>query len=473
MLQRKLLSAGIALALTSPAHAGESAELAKLRKEIEAMRASYETRIQALEKRLEKAEAQSAAAVVVAPAPLTTRPVPEPPSVAEAAPPAAAPVAAAPQSSDAAFNPAISLILAGNYSFLKQDPAGYAITGFPLPQGVEAGPGERGFNLGESELGLSANIDHRFRGAINIALHGDNSVSVEEAYVQTLGLDHGLGLKFGRFLSGIGYLNEQHAHTWDFVDAPLAYQAFVGGQFGDDGLQVRWLAPTDTYLEFGAEAGRGANYPGGDSGGNGAGAWSAYGHVGGDVGESHSWRAGLSYQHARANAQAWDATDLAGNSVTNAFSGKTQLWIADFVWKWAPMGNATVRNFKLQGEYLHRTQSGDLAYDTAATNSVDAYRNSQSGFYLQGIYQFMPGWRIGLRGEQLQHGTAEYGINSASLAASDYNPTRGSLMLDYSPSEFSRLRLQFTRDRSREGLADNQAFLQYQMSLGAHGAHLY
>ena len=46
-------------------------------------------------------------------------------------------------------------------------------------------------------------------------------------------------------------------------------------------------------------------------------------------------------------------------------------------------------------------------------------------------------------------------------------------MFDSSPSEFSRVRLQFAQDRSRQGLADNQILLQYQMSLGAHGAHSY
>ena len=44
-------------------------------------------------------------------------------------------------------------------------------------------------------------------------------------------------------------------------------------------------------------------------------------------------------------------------------------------------------------------------------------------------------------------------------------------MFDYSPSEFSRFRLQFARDRARPGATDNQIFLQYIMSLGAHGAH--
>jgi hypothetical protein len=46
-------------------------------------------------------------------------------------------------------------------------------------------------------------------------------------------------------------------------------------------------------------------------------------------------------------------------------------------------------------------------------------------------------------------------------------------MLDWSPSEFSRLRLQFARDTAMAGITDNQVTLQYIMSLGAHGAHKF
>ena len=35
----------------------------------------------------------------------------------------------------------------------------------------------------------------------------------------------------------------------------------------------------------------------------------------------------------------------------------------------------------------------------------------------------------------------------------------------------SRLRLQLAQDNSREGLSDNLLFMQYVMSLGAHGGH--
>ena len=39
--------------------------------------------------------------------------------------------------------------------------------------------------------------------------------------------------------------------------------------------------------------------------------------------------------------------------------------------------------------------------------------------------------------------------------------------------KFSRLRLQFARDQSSPDATDNQLWLQYIVSLGAHGAHRY
>jgi len=156
--------------------------------------------------------------------------------------------------------------------------------------------------------------------------------------------------------------------------------------------------------------------------------------------------------------------------VSNSFTGNSQLWIADFVWKWAPNGNAHDTSLKLQGEYIHRKESGDLTYNDSTTGRYSA---SQDGWYLQTVYKFLPYWRTGLRYDQLDSGSVDYGINTASLDANSYNPRRISWMLDYSPSEFSRLRLQLARDESRQNDPDNQLFIQYQMSLGAHGAHQY
>lgn len=471
MFDRKVpltLALAALLAQPLPAFSAPNNDLQLLRQQIEQLKQDYETRIQRLETRLQQTEAAASAARSTAnqasvQAKQATATANEVSATALAAPANAAPTSAS------AFNPQISLILSGTYSHLSQDPSDYGIGGFMT--GKDVGPGERSFSLGESELGIQANIDPWFYGGMNLAVTGDNEVSVEEAFIQTTALPHGLSLKAGRFFSGIGYLNEQHSHTWDFVDNPLVYQAFLGTQFNNDGAQLRWLLPTDTFIELGAEIGRGSNFPSSDNNNNGAAASALFAHVGGDVGVSSSWRAGLSYLHASPDDREAEQPNFAGDIVSNSFTGGSNLWIADFVWKWAPNGNATRTNLKLQSEYFHRRESGDLAYDSTNLDRVDRFSSTQSGWYAQGVYQFMPRWRTGLRFDQLDSGDVNYASNNAFIERPDYNPSKLSWMIDWNPSEFSRIRLQIARDKSRQDVVDDQFFVQYQMSLGAHGAH--
>ena len=369
-----------------------------------------------------------------------------------------------------AFNPAVSLILQGTAARSSLDPNTYRITGFAPPTG-EIGPARRGFSLGESELVITSNIDPYFRGQLVASLTPEDTVEVEEAFFQTLALGKGFTIKGGRFLSSIGYQNQIHQHAWDFQDAPLAYKAFLGGRLNDDGVQLRWIAPTDLFLELGTELGRGRTFPGTEPNKNGTGLWTAFAHVGGDIGTSTAWRTGLSYVRTSPQDRAVPDMDALG---TQSFTGRSNLWIADFILKWAPGGNPTVTNFKLQGEYFRRKESGDLNFNNV--NSGD-YSSRQSGWYLQGIYQFMPQWRVGYRYDQLSHGTVSnsLGLTAADspLLLTDYNPKRNTLMVDWSPSEFSRIRLQLASDKSRFGMTDNQVLLQYIYSLGAHGAHTF
>ena len=397
----------VALACSATgASAASDEDLREIRKQIEDLKANYETRIQALEQRLKEAEARASAPAPVAASPAAPSPGPGGGSLA-------------------AFNPAISAILSGQYANFSQDPEHFRLPGF-LTAG-DIGPGRRGFSLSESELTFSANVDHKFSGVLTFAISRENSVEVEEAYGLFTGAPAGITPKFGRFLSAQGYLNEQHAHAWDFVDAPLAYDAFFGGQYKTDGVQAKWIAPLEHYVEIGGELGSGESAPGIFRNKNGAGAGVVYARTGGDIGESHSWLAGASLLRTRAD----DRVSLA---------------IADFVWKYAPNGNSNVTNFKLQGEYLRRTEAGD----------------SRNGWYLQGVYQFMPMWRVGLRYDRLDHDAMETSATKRAAA-----------MIDWSPSEFSRLRLQLAQAKTALGTTDNELFLQYILSLGAHGAHKY
>jgi hypothetical protein len=456
MFKRTMMGAAMCAVFAVPgaASAADEKELAAIRAQIQEMKQSYEARLAALEQRLQDAQAATAQAQNSAE---------EAKVAAQSAAPAAAPVTPAAPASNA-FNPDISLVLGGTYARLSQDPTNYRIGGF-MPQGGEVGPGARSFNLGESEMTLAANIDPMFSGRLTFALDGEDHVGVEEAFVETRALSHGINARAGRFLSSVGYLNGQHAHTWDFVDAPLAYQVFFGGQYKTDGLQAKWLAPTDTFIEVGAETGSGRAVPGNDRNKNGSGASAVFAHIGNDIGNSGSWRAGLSYLRTGSAERGFEDEGVAG-----AFSGRSTMWIADAIYKWAPNGNSTRQNFKLQGEYMRRKESGTLA----AGGAVGAFDSTQSGWYLQGVYQFMPAWRMGLRYDRLQSGNPTIGLlDPVFPILGEYNPRRSSVMLDYSPSEFSRLRLQFARDQARPGVTDNQLYLQYIMSLGTHAAHAF
>jgi hypothetical protein len=442
--------------ISLPAQAATDADLAEIREQIRQLKESYEARIQALEQKLK--EAETAKSREVAPAPPT----------------AVAPAPASSASGIAAFNPAISAVLQGRYANLSQDPTKFAISGFA--PGGDIGPGRRGFSLSESELAISANVDHLFSGNVIVSLTPENTVSVEEAYGIYTAAPYGLVPKFGRFFSGLGYMNEQHQHAWDFVDAPLAYQAFLGGQYANDGVQVKWVAPTDQFLEFGAEIGNGDNFPGSTRNKNGAGSGVIYAHTGDDIGASHSWRAGLSYLQTRAQDRQYSQLDAAGNNAQVAFNGTSHVAIADFVWKYAPNGNTLQTNFKLQGEYFWRRESGDFTYDAGSSlglTNTSAYTARQSGWYLQGVYQFMPYWRVGARYDRLDPGHVDYGSNGTFLDASAFHPERTTLMVDYTPSEFSRVRLQWAQSKTVPGVTDNQLFLQYILTLGAHGAHKF
>jgi hypothetical protein len=300
-------------------------------------------------------------------------------------------------------------------------------------------------------------VDELFYGNLTMAVAPEGGIEVEEAFLQTTALSNGLTLKAGRFFSDIGYLNNQHAHVWDFVDSPLVYRAMLGNQYGDDGIQLRWLAPTDNFLEIGTEWYRGDHFPAGGAANSGRGTATIFAHVGGDVGDSNSWRLGLSHVRAEANArESGDTPDI--------FDGDSHLTIADFVWKWAPHGNGSVTNFKFQTEYMQRSEDGVF-------NGL-TYNADQSGWYSQAVYQFMPRWRIGVRYDRLQADNPGSAFAGSVLDTQGHTPQRTSLMLDFSNSEFSRLRLQYNHDESQPQ-TDNQLFLQYIMSVGAHGAHQY
>lgn len=364
-------------------------------------------------------------------------------------------------------NPAISAVLNGYYQTGER----------PLSETSE------GFGLGETELALSANIDDMFYGKVTgvIEMHdGETELNLEEAFIQTMAMPAGFSIRAGRFLSDIGYLNNQHLHTDAFTDRPIAYRAFLGGHYFDDGLRVNYVAPTDLYWTIGAEAFKGDSMRAADEHGErefeNVGVYTLYSKVGGDIGDNSSWQAGLSYLRNE-NGQAViddeehdhseegeDGHDHE-HSHSAAYTGKN-MYGADFVYKWAPNGNYKYQNLTVSGEYYRVTDFVPTDLHAEDVPSQDYHQ----GWYVSGVYQISPSWSTGLR----------YGeVDTQELHGDHYHGQKlkeSEMTLAWHSSHFSTVRLQYTHQNGTnfDGLEDDNIFtLQYIMSLGAHGAHQF
>lgn len=424
----------------------QASEIEDLRVAVDELRSDYEARISELERRLAVAEQNARQANIAAQQP--------------AAAPASARVAG-----NSAFNPAIGVILQGQAWNYSGSPDDEVVQGYPF--GGEAGPISEGLASGETELIFNANVDDKFTAWLTAALaleDGESVVEIEEAWVEATALPYGFGAKFGRFFSAIGYLNGKHSHTWDFADQPLPYQAFLGDQYLDDGVQLRWLAPTDLYVELGGEVFQGSRYPAAGGDNSGYGAYSVFANVGGDLGTDSSWLAGVSYLDA-------DAIDRPSGDEDDPllFNGDSSLTTAQFVWKWAPDGNWKQKNLVVQSELFWRQEDG--IYEVPG-NAPASYDTDQEGWYLQAVYQPFPRWRFGGRVDGLSGDDPGALFAGTPLADPDDDPRRYSLMVDWSNSEFSRLRLQLMKDETRPE-DDTQWGIQYIHSIGAHGAHSF
>ena len=376
----------------------------------------------------------------------------------------------------------IGVVLDGKFSLSSNNPNNFQLPGFQLG-GEHTGLLPNGFSLGGSEINFQGTVDDLFFANLTIEIETDFDhvdVDLEEAYIETLSLPAGFDVTAGRYFIDLGYVNTQHEHQWDFADAPLVNTAFLGTQYNDDGIRLRTILPTIHYFEVGGALLRGSNFPLTTSS-DLIGGYNLFARHGGDIGESHSYRIGASYLHGNPEQRsapvifsdhAHSHDDHHDNGDFSSFTGNSDLIGLDFVYKWAPNGNPYYRNFIFQTEFFFRHESGDLALRDDHEQSTN-YRGHQQGWYAQAVYQFKPRWRTGLRYDWLSSHNRANDLNvldEAGLFANGKRPQRISTMVDYSRSEFSRLRLQLNQGFDMPK-TNTQVILQYIVSFGAHGAH--
>jgi len=135
------------------------------------------------------------------------------------------------------------------------------------------------------------------------------------------------------------------------------------------------------------------------------------------------------------------------------------------VWKW----KEGKQGVTLQGECLYLSQSGNEISDPETGDTISR-RLRRDGAYIQALYRY-DRWRVGARYDRLDlfSDSLKLGGEEQDLGKT---PWRTTASLEFNPSEFSRIRLQYTHDRSsREGRENNEWWLQFIFGIGAHGAH--
>jgi len=357
---------------------------------------------------------------------------------------------------------------------------------------------EEGFGLGHSELAIDAGLGELFDGRLLLGFD-KSDVSVEEAWVKTRSLPAGLQLKFGKFLSDIGYVNSQHNHSWDFADRPLVNQ-YLFGEHGlqDVGLQATWQLPTESYTLVGIELLQGEGgvldpyveqedvFEEQDAGPR---IVTGFVKFGPDLGADHAVQVGASGGYASQYVSDYDKHFHGTEPHTTAQMGSSWFAGLDGVYKYSSGKAYGEGDLRLTSEYYYVERdlaqySGEYHGHDIGTSSEEyhfegstkgtSYTEKQDGLYIEGVYGVMPRWQVGVRAEALglvnKQWNGGHGANLESLDAS----YRYSGQVTWRPVEPVFLRTQFNhKDFSGDDGSSNEIIVQFNVALGAHGAHSF
>jgi hypothetical protein len=352
----------------------------------------------------------------------TPTPIPEGgPQPTETPPPepASAPVTAGGASaSPTYFNPAIAVI--GNF------------VGVAGRNPVEDRPS---LEMRESEISLQAIVDPYAKADFFVSVSNDE-VELEEGFVTFTQLPADLLVKAGKFKAQIGKVNLMHTHVLPWVDEPLPIVNLLGGEEGwnDAGVSVAKILPFgETFSELTLQVFRGESGTLFEAPSRSDVAYLAHYRAYRDFGDDHNVELGSTWGRG-SNGTTPDA--------------KTTLENIHLVYRWKPLGGRPYRSFILRSELFRsrRDQPGG--------------RQSSRGFFVSGDYQLARRWVAGGRYEFSDH------------ADDDSLRDRGeAVLLTFRPTEFSQVRGELRRRRYGGGPTANEAFLQIQFAIGAHGAH--
>src|SRR2546426_2619848 len=372
----------LAFCRTTFAQAPTAADLAALRGQIDALKADYDKRIQALETQLQALQGQAQ------PAPAAAQPAqPAPPQAPAPAGAQQPPTVEVPPGAQGAGGPGGSLpVYGGGSAGSKVFNPDIAVIGDFLGAAgsnkINPGPA---LEMHESEVAFQAILDPYARADFFISF-GEEGVNLEEGYLTFPAIPGGLLVKVGKMRAAFGKINTLHNHVLPWTDRPLVTTSLVGGEDGinDAGFSVARLIPNKwIFLEATGQVFRGDSNDLFKSSKRGD--LSYLGHLRGyqDITDNTNIDLGLSFSRGH------NASGIVDDIDVGRF--RTTLYGADATVRWRPLQRSIYHSFVGRSEFVwsRRNQPGGL--------------QSGLGFYLSGDYQFGRRWFLGGRYDRSKH----------------------------------------------------------------------
>lgn len=326
-------------------------------------------------------------------------------------------------------------------------------------------PRRDGFDFQVLELSVVGAVDPYFRAEAHLAISEDEGLELEEAFLVTTGLAHGLEVEVGFMLTEFGRYNPLHAHAFAHIDQPLV----IGTMFGSEGMRdigarISCLLPTDHYSELILSSQNGDNETAISFLGTG------HHHGEDDDEEEHGAREldgpdDLLWSARWVNG--WDLQSDAelqlGLSLAygpNQHDDHTMLYGFDTVYKWynptATDGSGTL---SWTTEYIARTvgEEHEELHDWGLVSNL--------------VYDFSKQWQAGFRVDYVELDDHEDEDEDEEHVPAER--LRISPLIAWRATEFSKIRLQYNYTDPDEGDAVHSVWIGAEVLIGAHPAHNY
>lgn len=318
-------------------------------------------------------------------------------------------------------------------------------------------PGGQRFAIREVEVAIQAPVDPYFRGDVFLGISDEEGVSIEQAFLTATALPWGLEGRIGRFLMPFGKQNTTHRHDLHTIEYPYVIQKFLS----QDGLKGTGLYVSKVFSPFGFY--QELQLTAVDRFGEANADLTTADPINRQIGNlGYSARLRNYFDLTNQTNLELSASAITGKraqpttglAVGNAVAARQSVVGVDLTYRWRPLQQGLYRSFIFQAEAMKQLN------EKLTIPNYGGPTRDYSGAYAFARYQLSRRTFIGARYDWVQDPEAAGDKFSA-----------GSGVIEFFPSEFSKLVVGYERVTPPGESAYGRILLQATFAVGPHKPH--